>query len=96
MEEGTTTTPFELLAMNGVDRYQLAIDAISRADVVAAEALGAMSGQFAVREIGQANEAIEKLKSQREELRAYVKAEGNDPPEILDWKWERPTAAPAS
>ena len=49
-EEGTTTTPFELLAMNGVDRFQLAIDALSRADEGIAEGLGAMSGQFAVRE----------------------------------------------
>ncbi len=32
-EEGTTTTPFDLLAMNGVDRYQLAIEALSRVDV---------------------------------------------------------------
>jgi len=95
-EEGTTTTPFELLAMNGVDRFQLAIDAISRTDVVAAEALPGMSGQFAVREIGQANEAIDALKKRRAELRAYVTDEGNDPPEILEWTWHRPTAAPAS
>jgi len=94
-EEGTTTTPFELLAMNGVDRFQLAIDAIGRADVGIAEGLGAMSGQFAVREIGQANEAIEALKSRRAELRAYVVEEGNDPPEILEWSWHRPTTAPA-
>ena len=32
-EEGTTTTPFDLLAMNGVDRYQLAIEALSRVDL---------------------------------------------------------------
>jgi xylulose-5-phosphate/fructose-6-phosphate phosphoketolase len=91
-EEGTTTTPFELLAMNGVDRFQLAIDAIGRADVIAAEALPGMSGQFAVREIGQANEAIEAMRKRRDELRAYVEREGNDPPEILDWTWHRPTA----
>ena len=95
-EEGTTTTPFELLAMNGVDRFQLAVDAISRVDVVAAEALSGMSGQFAVREIGQASEAIEALKSRRAELRTYVVEEGNDPPEIREWTWNRPTAASAS
>jgi xylulose-5-phosphate/fructose-6-phosphate phosphoketolase len=95
-EEGTTTTPFELLAMNGVDRFQLAVDAISRTDVGIAQELGAMSGQFAVRDIGQANEAIDALKKRREELRAYVTEEGNDPPEILEWRWDRPAAAPAS
>ena len=47
-EEGTTTTPFELLAMNGVDRFQLAIDALLRADVEASEAVRGMSGAFAV------------------------------------------------
>jgi phosphoketolase len=63
---------------------------------VAAEALPGMSGQFAVREIGQANEAIETLKKRRQELRDYVGREGNDPPEILDWTWHRPTADQAS
>jgi len=95
-EEGTTTTPFELLAMNGVDRFQLAIDALSRTDVVVAEGLSGMSGQFAVREIGQAANAIQALKGRREELRSYVVAEGNDPPEILEWSWHRPTAASTS
>jgi len=29
-EEGTTTTPFDMALLNGIDRYQLAIDAIDR------------------------------------------------------------------
>jgi xylulose-5-phosphate/fructose-6-phosphate phosphoketolase len=86
-EEGTTTTPFELLAMNGVDRFELAIQALSRADVDAAEAVHGMSGEFAVRTIPKAVAAIERLKARREELRRYVRAEGNDPPEILSWTW---------
>ena len=67
-----------------------------RADVIAAEALPGMSGQFAVREIGQANEAIEAMRKRRDGLRAYVEREGNDPPEILDWTWHRPTADQAT
>jgi xylulose-5-phosphate/fructose-6-phosphate phosphoketolase len=86
-EEGTTTTPFELLAMNGVDRYELAIQALSRVDVGAAEAVHGMSGEFAVRAIPRAAAAIEKFKARREELRRYVRNEGNDPPEILEWTW---------
>src|SRR5205085_6601307 len=57
-EEGTTTTPFELLAMNGVDRFQLAIDALSRADIGVSEMVRGMSGAFAVRTIPGAREAI--------------------------------------
>ena len=52
-EEGTTTTPFELLAMNGVDRFQLAIDALLRVDVEASEAVRGMSGAFATRDAGE-------------------------------------------
>jgi xylulose-5-phosphate/fructose-6-phosphate phosphoketolase len=88
-EEGTTTTPFELLAMNGVDRFELASQAISRVDVGAAEAVHGMSGEFAVRAIPKAAAAIDKFKAQREELLRYVRAEGNDPPEILEWQWAR-------
>ena len=86
-EEGTTTTPFELLAMNGVDRYQLAIDALLRADVDASEAVRGMSGAFATRTLAQAQDTITELTKTRERLRAYVVEEGNDPPEFLDWTW---------
>jgi len=86
-EEGTTTTPFELLAMNGVDRFQLAIDALLRVDVEASEAVRGMSGAFATRTLGQAQETITELAKRREQLRAYVLEEGNDPPEFMDWTW---------
>jgi xylulose-5-phosphate/fructose-6-phosphate phosphoketolase len=86
-EEGTTTTPFELLAMNGVDRFQLAIDALLRVDVEASEAVRGASGAFATRTLGQAQETITELAKTRERLRAYVVEEGNDPPEFTDWTW---------
>jgi xylulose-5-phosphate/fructose-6-phosphate phosphoketolase len=86
-EEGTTTTPFELLAMNGVDRFQLAIDALLRVDVEASEAVRGMSGAFATRTLANTQEAITELTKTRERLRAYVVEEGNDPPEILEWAW---------
>src|SRR4051794_32715104 len=95
-EEGTTTTPFELLAMNGVDRYQLAIEALSRVDVLAAENIHGMSGEFAVRSITDAASAIEKFKAKLAEQRAYVVEEGNDPPDILGWKWSSNGATAAS
>jgi xylulose-5-phosphate/fructose-6-phosphate phosphoketolase len=86
-EEGTTTTPFELLAMNGVDRYQLAIEALSRVDLDAAEDVKGLSGAFAVRNITGAVDTIEKFQAKLAEHRAYVREEGNDPPEITNWTW---------
>jgi xylulose-5-phosphate/fructose-6-phosphate phosphoketolase len=86
-EEGTTTTPFDLLAMNAVDRYTLAIDALSRADISISEMVRGMSGAFAVRMVPGAREAIEKFAQRREELRRQVREQGDDPPEIKDWVW---------
>jgi xylulose-5-phosphate/fructose-6-phosphate phosphoketolase len=94
-EEGTTTTPFELLAMNGVDRFQLAMDALLRVDVEASEAVRGMSGAFATRTLANTQEAITELTKRREQLRAYVTEVGNDPPEILEWTWSRNGAAPS-
>jgi xylulose-5-phosphate/fructose-6-phosphate phosphoketolase len=86
-EEGTTTTPFDLLAMNGVDRFQLAIDALSRADIAVSEAVRGMSGAFAVRDVPGAHEAIEKFSQRLEQLRRQVREDGDDPPEIKNWAW---------
>ncbi len=91
-EEGTTTTPFELLAMNGVDRFQLAIQAISRADIAVSEMVRGMSGEFAIRTVAGAREAIEKFAQRREQLRRQIRELGDDPPEIKDWVW--PTGEP--
>src|SRR5919201_1044683 len=88
-EEGTTTTPFDLLAMNGVDRYQLGIEALSRIDIDASEAVRGASGAFAVRSIEGAQETIDQFRKKLEEHRKYIRAEGNDPPEILEWTWGR-------
>jgi xylulose-5-phosphate/fructose-6-phosphate phosphoketolase len=90
-EEGTTTTPFDLLSMNAVDRYSLAIDALSRADVAVSEMVRGMSGAFAVRTISGAQEAINKFSAQRDAIRRQVREEGDDPPEIKNWVWSNGT-----
>jgi xylulose-5-phosphate/fructose-6-phosphate phosphoketolase len=87
IEEGTTTTPFDLLAMNGVDRYQLAIEALSRVDVEAAESVRGMSGKFAVRAIPEATAVIERLRQRLQETRARIREVGDDPPEIAASIW---------
>ena len=85
--------------MNGVDRFTLAIDTLRRVDTAASEAVPGMSGEFAVRTISDSIDAIEHFTRKREELRAYVYEEGNDPPEILDGRgsgrWRRPEPQPA-
>jgi len=94
-EEGTTTTPFNLLAMNGVDRYQLAIEALSRVDIGVAETVKGMSGEFAVRSIEGAQGVIEKCRAKLDEYRAYIHEHGNDPPEFTEWNWSLNGGAPS-
>jgi xylulose-5-phosphate/fructose-6-phosphate phosphoketolase len=73
--------------MNGVDRYQLAIEALSRVDTGVSEFVGGMSGAFAVRDIGGAQEVIAKYRDQLAKHRAYVREFGDDPPELTNWVW---------
>ncbi len=46
-----------------------------------------MSGAFAVRNIGGAQEAIAKYREQLAEHRSYVREVGDDPPELTNWVW---------
>ncbi len=70
-EEGTTTTPFDMVVLNNLDRYQLALDAISRiprlADRVAAETA--------------------RYETTMQRHRLYIGQHGDDMPEVLDWRW---------
>ncbi len=86
IEEGTTTTPFDLLAMNGVDRYQLAIEALARADVASAEAIQGLSGAFAVRDFAGAAAAVDRFRTRLIEHRAHIRLHGDDPAEVKDWR----------
>jgi xylulose-5-phosphate/fructose-6-phosphate phosphoketolase len=71
VEEGTTTTPFDICVMNGIDRYDLAIDVIDRVP--------------RLREVGA--HARERLRDQLIEHRQYVRTHGEDLPEIRNWRW---------
>jgi xylulose-5-phosphate/fructose-6-phosphate phosphoketolase len=70
-EEGTTTTPFDMVMLNDLDRFHLVIDAIDRIP-----GLGAKAAH--VRQL---------MEDKRCEARAYTRAEGEDAPEIRDWAW---------
>lgn len=70
-EEGTTTTPFDMVVMNDLDRYHLAIEAINR--------LPSLGRKGA--------DAIASFRAKLEEHNAYVRLHGEDMPEVRDWKW---------
>src|SRR5437867_1949415 len=71
IEEGTTTTPFDMVVRNGMSRYHLCIEALRRAPRMRERALP-RSGECQVRR-GQ-HEA---------DSRAYLE----DMPEVRDWVW---------
>ncbi len=74
-EEGTITTPFDMTVLNDLDRFHLAIDAIDRLPQTGAR------GARLKQQLG------EKLL----EHRRYIELNGQDLPEIRDWRWSGPT-----
>ncbi len=70
-EEGTTTTPFDMLVLNNLDRYHLVMDVIDRVPGLARRA--AVLRQEMV--------------DRRARHHEYVRITGEDLPEIRDWVW---------
>jgi xylulose-5-phosphate/fructose-6-phosphate phosphoketolase len=70
-EEGTTTTPFDMVMLNDVDRYHLVIDVIDRVPGLAVA--GAALRQ--------------KMVDTRLRIRRHTREHGEDPAEIRDWSW---------
>jgi xylulose-5-phosphate/fructose-6-phosphate phosphoketolase len=70
-EEGTTTTPFDMVMLNDLDRYHLVMDVIDRVPGLAATA-----GH--VRQL---------MADKRIEARAYTRQQGEDLPEVANWTW---------
>jgi xylulose-5-phosphate/fructose-6-phosphate phosphoketolase len=73
MEEGTTTTPFDMTVMNQLDRYHLALEAIARVPGLAAKV----------------PDVTEKLKAKLAEHAGFIRESGEDMPEITGWRWRR-------
>jgi xylulose-5-phosphate/fructose-6-phosphate phosphoketolase len=71
VEEGTTTTPFDMCVMNGLDRFDLAIDVIDR--VPRLRSRGA--------------HLRDRLHNKLIEHRRYVRTHGEDLPEVREWQW---------
>nr|AGU10837.1 XFP N-terminal domain [uncultured organism] len=72
IEEGTTTTPFDMTVLNELDRFHLAIEAIERVPGLK----------------DKAGSVIAMLEDKLAEHTRYVREHGEDMPEILDWKWK--------
>jgi len=71
-EEGTTTTPFDMTVLNDLDRFHLAGDVIDRVPDVGARAVHAR--QF--------------LRDKLVDHKNYIRAHGEDMPEIRNWRWD--------
>ncbi|WP_460700392.1 phosphoketolase family protein [Nocardia thraciensis] len=73
-DKGTTTTPFQMCAMNGIDRYHLALAVLEQVPRMA-ERLGHLRGQ---------------LLHQVHRNTVHAERTGRDLPEITDWVWPDP------
>ena len=70
-EEGTTTTPFDMVMLNDLDRFHLVIDAIDRVPGLAVRAAPIR----------------QEMEDERLRCRAYTREQGEDRPDIRDWTW---------
>jgi xylulose-5-phosphate/fructose-6-phosphate phosphoketolase len=71
IEEGTTTTPFDMTIMNDLDRYHLVMDVIDRVPGLSSRA-------------GRVRQLMDET---RRKARRYTREVGDDMPEIRDWRW---------
>jgi xylulose-5-phosphate/fructose-6-phosphate phosphoketolase len=70
-EEGTTTTPFDMVMLNDLDRFHLVIDVIDRVPGLA----------------DRAGDLRRRMEDRRLAARAYTRDHGEDDPEISSWIW---------
>jgi xylulose-5-phosphate/fructose-6-phosphate phosphoketolase len=79
-EEGTTTTPFDMVMMNDLDRFHLVMDVIDRVP-----SLGSRAATLR-----------QQMVDARIAARAYTREHGEDDPAITGWTWPaRPDVVPA-
>ncbi len=76
-EEGTTTTPFDMVVLNDLDRFHLVGDVIDPVPSLGAGA--AYAKQY--------------LRDKLLDHKSYIHSHGEDMPEIRDWKWSPGTAS---
>ena len=72
-EEGTTTTPFDMVVLNDLDRFHLVMDVIERVPKLK------RTGAHVLQEM------LHRLVAHKQ----YIMEHGDDMPEIRSWKWSR-------
>jgi xylulose-5-phosphate/fructose-6-phosphate phosphoketolase len=75
-EEGTTTTPFDMVMLNDLDRFHLVIDVIDRVP-----GLGPAAAHLR-----------QAMVDARQECRDYTRRYGQDDPRITEWRWSAEAA----
>jgi xylulose-5-phosphate/fructose-6-phosphate phosphoketolase len=70
-EEGTTTTPFDMVMLNDLDRFHLVMDVIDRVPGLA----------------DRAGHVRQLMVDSRSRARAWTREHGEDVPEVRDWTW---------
>ncbi|MFJ2370403.1 phosphoketolase [Microbacterium sp. NPDC087665] len=70
-EEGTTTTPFDMVMLNDIDRYRLVMDVLDRVPGLGERYAGLR----------------QRMQDARVRARAYTREHGEDIPEVADWTW---------
>jgi xylulose-5-phosphate/fructose-6-phosphate phosphoketolase len=70
-EEGTTTTPFDMVMLNDLDRFHLVIDVIDRVPSLGEAAVGVRAAMV----------------ERRREAREHTRIAGEDLPAVRDWAW---------
>ena len=71
IEEGTTTTPFDMVMLNGLDRFSLVIEVIDRVPGLGERAASLRQG----------------MEDERLRMRAYTREVGADHPDVSEWRW---------
>lgn len=78
-ERGTTTTPFDMVMLNDLDRFHLVMDVIDRVEGLA----------------GRAAVLRQQMVDARLAARRYTREHGEDDPAIADWTWDPDFAGPS-
>ena len=71
-EAGATTTPFDMVVRNDMDRFRLVLDVLDRAEPRGSAAAGALR---------------ERMVAFRQRHREWVEEHAEDMPEVVDWQW---------